>query len=239
MKLREESFKRIVYFDSHAFHLSAMERLKALNEIALFRSYSPHSASLSYADEVESLIRYVDRIETEAQELGVEGAQLAETMVRAFLSFYRSNLEPTTQAHIRGKYKAAPVDFSVYREAAKFDPIAFDVTCDIASMYIRQSSEIRPDVIAFVVDLLRRDIQRPKEKRGVSSTMNYRRDKLIVDALEVGRALGLMPTRNDATLEQSGCDVVAGFLREMGMQPATFSSVKRVWLTRGDKKTPF
>lgn len=164
---------------------------------------------------------------------------LPEAMIRLFLQFEANSLQSLTAGWLTGMSLAH--DFSIEErvKAAQNDPIAFDVACKYGGIYVNTGEVMPPVLRKFIYDVLTQRITRPSEKRGGNPFEHLRRNQTIIEAIEIGQHYGLQATRNDASEEVSGCDIVAAQLRDMELSPSTFAGVKRIWMRRGSLNAAF
>jgi hypothetical protein len=227
-------WSRLFEVEQAAFHLSREQRREAIAEVIDF----PHQLMVAdifepYREAVLTALRQADSAERLHDEENGEGGPVAAYMVKAFLDLNSDRLGSTSIEHLRGMAKAMVADFKDRARAALSDPIAFDVTCSIAALYIKPGTAISEDVCEFVVGVLEGRITRPQVPKGPSAFSNFGKNQCIVEAIRIGVSHGLSATRNDASDPVSSCDFVALALEQMGHKPSSFAGVKRIWNARG------
>jgi enoyl-CoA hydratase/carnithine racemase len=111
---------------------------------------------------------------------------------------------------------------------AETDAGGFDALRLGVAYALEQGEELPPEVLQWLVRHLRGKAARPKARAGAKSVLWLH----IIIWNSVGNFVsdGMKATRNDASEPTSACDAVADALVELGLEPATFHSVKRIWL---------
>lgn len=216
-----------------AFHMSQEERRAAIQFIDSTR-FNGEAAILNHvADEVVSELKHLIDVVDSARAGGLDDMAFARVMIHAKLAFSASKLSPISSAGIQGAAKAAFRLSPESLQAARMDPICFDVACSSIGICIEHEMTLTAEARAFIVGVLTGELKRPRARKGISRYSQMFRDGCIVAAIEIGQFFGLPATRNDASDETSGCDAVAGFFQGRNTAPMTFSAVKRIWLARG------
>ena len=111
---------------------------------------------------------------------------------------------------------------------AKENPYAFDAMRLGIAFFLKQKEALPPEAMEWLVQLLRGELSRPKKRVGASSKAS--RHNFISHVVGELVSKGMKATRNDASEPTSACDAVADALAELGLEPATFHGVKRIWL---------
>lgn len=105
----------------------------------------------------------------------------------------------------------------------------FDLLCETVASMIEAGHRLPEDARGWVVDFLRGNVKRPKASAG-RPQKRFNRFQIWSNVDRLVRDGKMLATRNDTSDETSACDAVATALRELGMEPASYSSVKKVWL---------
>lgn len=106
--------------------------------------------------------------------------------------------------------------------------IAEALSLEPGAPWQKDFADMRDDIRAWLIDYLRGNAPRPKGKAGaLDKRALHQRIHIVVAGLVLD---GMNATRNDASEPTSACDAVADALAELGLEPATFHGVKRVWL---------
>lgn len=111
---------------------------------------------------------------------------------------------------------------------AEADAGGFDVLRLGVAYSLEKGEELPPDALQWLVRHLRGESTRPKAQAGRKHEAWHH--ALIWMAVTVLVDAGMKATRNDASEETSACDAVAEALTDLGLEPATFYGVKRIWL---------
>ena len=150
--------------------------------------------------------------------------ELAETV---FAEATPSNNEPKYRFSFTGEYTEA-VDWLIEHSAS---PIVFDALRDIAASMAQSGLAYEGGLRKWVAGYIQGRITRPSHGGHVKAKTLYR-DLLIVGAIYELTELGLKATRNDESPSDSACDVVAEACKRIGIEPRSFTSIKRIWLNR-------
>lgn len=95
---------------------------------------------------------------------------------------------------------------------------------------IDRGDEIPREALQWLARHLRGEIERPDGTPGTHDAEGLH--VAIFMAVHMLAQKGMKPTRNDASEPTSACDAVAKAMAEIGLQPATFYGVKKVWLAK-------
>lgn len=110
-----------------------------------------------------------------------------------------------------------------------FDALRFGV----ADAVVNQSDQnLPPAVRTWLVSFLRGEVERPNAgagRRGGGNDLWHL--NIAITVFHLVKAHGMTATRNDASEQTSACDAVADALAELDLEPTTFHSVKRIWLS--------
>lgn len=113
--------------------------------------------------------------------------------------------------------------------------VVFDALCLHASLLIAQGFSLPDPLRRFACDVLTSQRSHP---RPTSESIGMElRNGLLVELIErLSRTYGMRPTRNDATAGKlSACDIVAQAMAELRVGPSSYSSIKKIWITRSEK----
>jgi enoyl-CoA hydratase/carnithine racemase len=111
---------------------------------------------------------------------------------------------------------------------AETDAGGFDVLRLGVAHSLEQGEELPPEALQWLVRYLHGDLTRPKARAGRKD--EYWLHQVIWMAVTIRVDEGMTATRNDESRSPSACDAVADALKELGLEPTTFHSVKRIWL---------
>ena len=111
---------------------------------------------------------------------------------------------------------------------AKKNPYAFDAMRLGIAFFLKQKETLPPEAKEWLMQYLRGELSRPAKRVGASSKAGWHDTISYIIGGFV--AQGMMATRNDVSPATSACDAVADALAELGLEPATFHGVKRIWL---------
>lgn len=224
--------------ENEGFSMARDERIKTIADFKLkLERYLAGSYPMPpwLPAAMPALIEYL-----EFAELCTEKASKAATVFEASRILVQGYLTTRVDQLSRGsewfaRTQAMIMDWTLEQRlaAALDDPIAFDIACEIGASFLKEGKSLPPELSNFMADVLERKVLRPRPKKGQKTYVYGQRDLVIQTAIKYGESIGLAPTRNDEAPALSGCDVVAEFLSDRGMFPATFAGVKRIWLARG------
>lgn len=153
----------------------------------------------------------------------------------------QSGLREEMAPHASGKFSAMSMGVRMLRyETAQLLNWAEADAGGFASLRLgiayglERGEELPPDAVQWLVRYLRGEVTRPKARAG-------RRNEswlhmLIWSAVGCRVQNGMKATRNDASEPTSACDAVADAMAELGLEPATFESVKRIWFRHEKNK---
>jgi hypothetical protein len=105
---------------------------------------------------------------------------------------------------------------------------------------VARGDEIPPDAAEWLALILRGEIEKPHGTPGTHEAEGLH----VAIFLAVHKLVqsGMKATRNDNSkregAETSACDAVAKAMAEIGLQPATFYGVKKVWLAKKKQMKP-
>lgn len=149
--------------------------------------------------------------------------------------FIESSLREELAKHASGEFTATTMGARMLRHEtarlmawAEADAVGFDVLRLGVAYSLEKGEELPPDALQWLVRHLRGAVIRPKARAGAKTEswlhgMIWGAVTVLVDA-------GMKATRNDASEATSACDAVAEALDALGLEPATFYGVKRIWL---------
>lgn len=229
---------RVFEVEREAFFMSREARQRNLSDLEAFiqsveaKELKPPEWLYESVLSVENLLRFIQACDQLADQTD-SPEKFAEVYIRGFLVSHSHMLQPLGEEMARGAELAKLLQPETYLENAKVDPISFDLACRWAAVGIERGEVLSGGLAKFASDVLKGIIKRPT-KNGQKPYVYMFRDAVIRQAIGLGDALNLPPTRNDASTTLSGCDVVAAFLSERGLFPATFAGVKRIWMARGE-----
>jgi hypothetical protein len=105
---------------------------------------------------------------------------------------------------------------------------------------VARGDENPPEAAEWLVLNLRGEIERPHGTPGTHDAEGLHTGVFL--AVHMLVQSGMKATRNDNSkregAETSACDAVANAMAEIDLQPATFSSVKKVWLAKKKQTKP-
>ena len=163
--------------------------------------------------------------------------------VRRSKKLIASGLTPEMAAHASGQFMATTLGASMLRNKpdellawAKSNADGFDALCLGVAHAVERGfdEELTQEIRKWLAGILRGEVQRPKARAGRGSGGWLHHLIWIAVSSRVGD--GMSATRNDASEPTSACDAVAEALAELGLEPATFHGVKRVWLRHEQRK---
>jgi hypothetical protein len=111
---------------------------------------------------------------------------------------------------------------------AEDDSTSFDILTVVAAAYAETSVLMPEALVRWTAAVFRSEKKRPirhgkfAEGTGLRNTHIWLTIRRLVQ-------LGMVATRNDASPPTSACDAVAEALKQLGENPTTFASVKRIW----------
>jgi hypothetical protein len=97
----------------------------------------------------------------------------------------------------------------------------------VAAM-LEASDPLPPEAMSWLIKYLRCEVSCPAKKTGAKSKPSLH--NMVAQAVADCLPFGLKATRNDASPAVSACDAVAEALTELDLTPATYHSIKRIWL---------
>ena len=121
--------------------------------------------------------------------------------------------------------KTAPLDLIAQAEA---DAMSFDALRLGIAQTLKLGEKIPPEAFDWLLKYMCDDVQRPKAKSGAKSEVWLH--GIIWVSVRSLISPNMTATRNDESPPFSACDAVAEAMAELGLKPATFFGVKRVWL---------
>jgi enoyl-CoA hydratase/carnithine racemase len=149
--------------------------------------------------------------------------------------FIQSGLREELAKHASGEFMATSIGARMLRHEtarlmawAETDAGGFDALCLGVAHFLEQGEELPPKALKWLLQQLRGEVARPKARAGAKT--EFWLHSLIWIAVGNRVLDGMKATRNDAGEPTSACDAVAEALEELGLEPATFHSVKRIWL---------
>lgn len=92
---------------------------------------------------------------------------------------------------------------------------------------LERGEEIPPEAAEWLALILRGEIERPHGTPGTHDSEGLH-TAIFIAVHSLVRS-GMYATRNDASPATSACDAVADAMSEIGLRPATFHGVKKVW----------
>lgn len=101
---------------------------------------------------------------------------------------------------------------------------------------VARREKIPPEAAEWLALNLRGEIERPHGTPGTHDAEGLH--VAIFMAVHTLVQSGLKASRNDASEATSACDAVAEAMAEIGLKPATFYGVKKVWLAMKKKTKP-
>lgn len=101
--------------------------------------------------------------------------------------------------------------------------------CLAISRVLEEGGEIPPLARTWLSEFLQGKIVAPKRGSG-RPQQNMFIPILVLGAVSACVDAGMMATRNDASEPVSACDAVAEAMCKLGIRPASYEGVKRVWL---------
>jgi hypothetical protein len=101
---------------------------------------------------------------------------------------------------------------------------------------VARGDEIPPEATEWLALKLRGEIKSPHGTPGTHEAEGLH--VAIYLAVHTLVQSGMNATRNDASEPTSACDAVAKAMAEIGLQPATFYGVKKVWLAKKKQTKP-
>lgn len=101
---------------------------------------------------------------------------------------------------------------------------------------VARGEEIPSEAAEWLALNLRGEIERPHGTPGTHEAEGLH--VAIYLAVHTLVQSGMNATRNDASEPTSACDAVAKAMAEIGLQPATFYGVKKVWLAKKKQTKP-
>jgi len=111
---------------------------------------------------------------------------------------------------------------------AETDAESFDALRLGSAYSLERGEELPPEAMVWLVQYLRGEVSRPKANSGRPAEFWLHLHIWVAVGSRVQD--GMTATRNDAGPATSACDAVSDALAELGLEPATFHSVKRIWL---------
>lgn len=118
-------------------------------------------------------------------------------------------------------------------EAATWHPLAFEAAGILSARFVERGDPLPDALRLWAIEAL-------KGKKAPSTPRNQRKGiknedwwhkfyvwSAVLDLVE----LGMRPTRNAASEPVSACDAVASAMRELGLNPMSYSGVYEVWNT--------
>ena len=177
----------------------------------------------------------ISEIKTQLQKLHFKEFDQAELSMLPLHVAFPKGFVATLRAPRSASLAVVPDDGSHIEqliEDAATDALAFDAVCCRAAFEMRSGQLVNSKLAHFASDVLYGLAKRPKDTRGRKSK-KHAQHQAICKMVEFTTRHGLQPTRNDESDHtESGCDVVARALKEMGLRPQTYSHIKRVWGAR-------
>lgn len=165
---------------------------------------------------------------------GTNAFDYAEAVRRSKV-LIQSALRKEMATHASGEFMATSMGANMLRHEtaqlmawAKTDAGGFDALRLGIAHSLERGEELPPEARQWLVRHLRGEATRPKAPAG-------RKNEFWLHMfiwMAVGNRVmdGMTATRNDASEATSACDAVADALVELGLEPATFHGVKRIWL---------
>lgn len=101
---------------------------------------------------------------------------------------------------------------------------------------LNRGDEIPPEATEWLALYLRGNIERPQGAPGALGAEGLH--FAIFTAVHSLVQSGMKASRNDASPPLSACDAVAEAIAEIGLTPATFNGVKKVWLAMKKQMKP-
>lgn len=115
------------------------------------------------------------------------------------------------------------------------DPYNFEGVRLALGHVLEAGEELSEEAHRWLVQYLKGEITQPPRKQGKTpSVWLHFLIQLAVENLVY--EYKFEATRNDETSAISACDVVAEAMRSLKQKPATFSSIKRIWIKRDMRK---
>lgn len=155
--------------------------------------------------------------------------------VRRSKKLIQSGLREEMAQHASGEFMATTMGVRMLRyesaqllDWAEADAGGFDVLLLGIAYSLEQGEELPPEALQWLLRYLRGDVTRPKARAGRKN--EFWLHSMIWVAVGSRVLDGMNATRNDASEPTSACDAVAEALAELGLEPATFHGVKRIWL---------
>ncbi|NHM17657.1 hypothetical protein [Tritonibacter mobilis] len=119
---------------------------------------------------------------------------------------------------------------------AKADREGWDALRLGVASALERGDEIPPEAAKWLALNLRGAIERPLGNPGTHDAEGLH--IAIYMAVHMLVQSGMDASRNDASASTSACDAVADVMAEIGLKPATFGGVKKVWLKRKKQTKP-
>ncbi|MET4100626.1 hypothetical protein ABIE58_000037 [Roseovarius sp. MBR-78] len=162
--------------------------------------------------------------------------------VKTSKSLIQSGLGEKFEDHKSGRHFNMSMGVTLIRSKpdkllawAKADPAGFEALRLGVAHALEHGEDFAPEIHDWLVQFLRGEADRPKASAGRHG--NHWLHQLIMMVVYALVSQGMTATRNDASEPTSACDAMADALSELGMEPATFHGVKRVWLNMEKRVT--
>lgn len=139
-----------------------------------------------------------------------------------FEAFYE--IQNATRGAAMLRNNTAPLLAAAEVHVGSFDRLRLGI-----AHLLEQGEELPPEALTWLVRHLRGEVTRPKAGSG-AKTQVFLHTQIQVAVLTLVHEYRMKATRNDESEATSACDAVADALAELGLKPATFHGVKRIWL---------
>jgi hypothetical protein len=102
--------------------------------------------------------------------------------------------------------------------------------------FLERGDELPPEAIEWLQQYLRNPKRRPRDRPGPKSVADRHFHIVTAISLLVHPSLGMKPTRNDepsGRVAKSACDAVAIAMQKLNRKPASYKTIKDIWLAAG------
>lgn len=120
--------------------------------------------------------------------------------------------------------------------SARTDPLAYDAALFLVGDCVRYGMDVPKSLREWAFYAITGTIERPKQKGKYPAALIWRDQAIAGLVRDVIRMIGLKATSAGDTGGHSACAAVAEGLRLIGLQPDSYTAIKRIWLNKDKPK---